>query len=60
MIRTTLLFGIIVLVLSVDYCEISKNQSKLFIQKDEVRLVNLKSYIKGFDLTFTSDNPEIA
>ena len=55
-----LLFGLIVFVFAVDYCEVSQASSKLFIQKDEFRLINLTSYIKGYDLTFGTDSPDVA
>lgn len=61
MTKTALLFfGLLVAVLTVDYCEVSQARAKLFIQKDESRLLNLNSYLKGYDLTFDTDSPDVA
>ena len=58
MTRTLLiLFGLLVVTLQVDYCEISRNNEKVFIQENETRLLNLHSYVRGFDLSFETDNP---
>lgn len=59
--KTALLFmALLMLALSVDYCQVSQPRSKLFMQKDESRLVNLNAYLKGYDLTFDTDSPDVA
>lgn len=59
--RTVLLFlGLLVFTLAVDYCQVNQPHTKLFMQKDESRILNLNTYLTGYDLTFDTDTPEIA
>jgi len=58
--RTVLiLLGLLVLASAIDYCEITQDSAKVFIETDEIRRLDLSNYVKGFDLTFQADN-EIA
>ena len=59
--KTVLLFlGLLVLALTVDYCQVNQPNTKLFMQKDESRLLNLNTYLTGYDLTFETDTPDVA
>jgi hypothetical protein len=59
--RTVLfLLGLLVLALTVDYCQVNLPHTKLFMQKDESRLLNLNTYLTGYDLSFETDSPDIA
>ena len=56
--RTVLiLLGLLVLATAVDYCEVIRNHENIFIEENETRLLNLHSYVRGFDLAFETDNP---
>lgn len=55
--KVLLIVGLLAMTLAIDYCEVDQDTAKIFIQKDEVRLLNLNSYLKGFDLSFEADNP---
>jgi hypothetical protein len=56
--RTVLvLLGLLVLASAIDYCEISQDSAKVYIETGEIRRLDLSNYVKGFDLTFKADNP---
>lgn len=57
MLRQALLLTLVAVALSVDYCEVSSDTARIFIQGNETRLLDLNSYVRGYDLSFTADSP---
>jgi hypothetical protein len=58
MFRTVLILcGLLAFASTADYCEVLKDKAELFLTEDETRVLNLNTYVKGFDLHFETDNP---
>lgn len=52
MLRQVLLLSLLLVAFSVDYCELSHDTARIFIQANETRLLDLNSYVRGYDLRF--------
>lgn len=57
--KILLIIGLLVTAFAIDYCEVDQASSRIFIQPDETRLLNLNDYLKGSALTFEADQPDI-
>ena len=53
-----MLLGLLVLAAAVDYCEVTNGQPTIYIQDAETRLLDLTSYVQGYDLDFTSTSQQ--
>jgi hypothetical protein len=58
--KSFLLVALIVVVLSVDYCEQTADKVSYFVTPQETRLFPLSSVIKGYDLEITVDDASSA
>lgn len=58
--KLVLFLLLLVAVWSTDYCEISAEQANIYVTPQEIRLLKLDSYIKGYNLDYQIDDPTSA